>query len=383
MKSQIQNKQFDFVLFILIVVILGAGILMLGSSSFVRGSYLSDDTMHFMRNQFLYSVAGVFMMVAVSFIDYRIYKRLSGYLLMIALVLNYMTALVGQVRNDAQRWLKIGPFSFQPSEMLKIALIFYLATVLSDENWGEKSKGFTGILTLLLPTGVSLLAVVLQKHMSATIIIGLICLAILIYGGVKWYVFLTLILGGGGALGLVFKLKPDLFEHVSTRINAYLATFLGNTTRITEGVTEESLSQIRNSILAIGSGGIWGLGFGQSIQKYSYLPEAYNDFIFAITAEELGFVGVVSIIFAYGLFFARGFKVAVNSGDRFGTLLAGGIMTMMALQTILNISVVSALIPVTGVSLPFFSYGGSAILIILASMGVLLNIAKQSNYSKF
>ena len=149
-----------------------------------------------------------------------------------------------------------------------------------------------------------------------------------------------------------------------------------------EGVSEEAMSQIRNSILAIGSGGMWGLGFGRSIQKYSYLPEAYNDFIFAITAEDLGFAGVLAIILVYGLFFARGFKVACHSGDKFGTLLAAGIMTMMALQTILNVAVVSALIPVTGVSLPFFSYGGSAILIILASMGVLLNIAKQSNYPK-
>ena len=382
MRSQIQNKQFDFVLLILIVVILGAGVLMLGSSSFVRGSYLSDDTMHFMRNQFIFSVLGSFVMVGVSFIDYKVYKRLAGYLLMFALALNYLTALVGQVRNDAQRWLKIGSFSFQPSEILKIALIFYISATLSDEKWGEESKSWTGIFTLLAPVGASLLSVVLQKHMSATIIIGLICLALMVYGGVRWYIFLTVIGGGSALFGLVFLVKPDLFEHISSRLAVFQATFLGNTTSMPEGVSEEAMSQIRNSILAIGSGGMWGLGFGRSIQKYSYLPEAYNDFIFAITAEELGFAGVLAIILVYGLFFARGFKVACHSSDKFGTLLAAGIMTMMALQTILNVAVVSALIPVTGVSLPFFSYGGSAILIILASMGVLLNIAKQSNYPK-
>ncbi|MBO4261749.1 MAG: cell division protein FtsW [Clostridia bacterium] len=382
MKSQIQNQQFDFVLLILIVVILGAGILMLGSSSFVRGSYLSDDTMHFMRNQFIFAVLGSVIMIGVSFVNYRFYKRISGYFLIFALGINYLTALVGQVRNDAQRWLKVGSFSFQPSEILKIALIFYLAATLSDEKWGEKSKGWAGILTLLLPTVASLLAVVLQKHISATIIISLICTAIMAYGGVRWYVFLTVIGGGSALLGLVVLIKPDLIEHLSARFAVYFATFMGNTSKVPEGVSEEALSQIHNSILAIGSGGVWGLGFGKSIQKYSYLPEAYNDFIFAITAEELGFFGVLAIIIVYGLFFARGFKVAAHSGDRFGTLLSAGIMTMMALQTILNMAVVSALIPVTGVSLPFFSYGGSAILIILAAMGVLLNIAKQSNYPK-
>ena len=262
MKSQIQNKQFDFVLLILIVVILGAGILMLGSSSFVRGSYLSDDTMHFMRNQFIFAVLGSVIMIGVSFVNYRFYKRISGYFLIFALGINYLTALVGQVRNDAQRWLKVGSFSFQPSEILKIALIFYLAATLSDEKWGEKSKGWAGILTLLLPTVASLLAVVLQKHISATIIISLICIAIMAYGGVRWYVFLTVIGGGSALLGLVVLIKPDLIEHLSARFAVYFATFMGNTSKVPEGVSEEALSQIHNSILAIGSGGVWGLGFG-------------------------------------------------------------------------------------------------------------------------
>ncbi len=383
MRSNIKNRQFDFVLLILIIVLSGAGILMLSSSSFVRGSYLSDDSTHFMTRQLLYLAIGLGVMIALCFVNYKIFKRLAGYLLMIALALNYLTAFMGQVRNDAQRWLKIGPISFQPSEALKIGLILYIAAVLSDEKWGEKSKSWTGILTLLLPIGVSLLAVVLQKHMSATIIITFICLAVMIYGGVKLRLF-GVIAGGGAALVLaVMKIKPDLFEHIGARITVYGATVFGNTTTIPEGMTEEGLSQIHNSILAIGSGGMWGLGFGKSIQKYSYLPEAYNDFIFAITAEELGFAGVVLILLVFAIFFVRGFKVSIHAGDTFGTLVSAGIMTMVALQTILNIAVVSALIPVTGVSLPFFSYGGSAIIILLGSMGILLNIARQSDYPKF
>ena len=156
----------------------------------------------------------------------------------------------------------------------------------------------------------------------------------------------------------------------------------GNTGAIPEGIGEEAVSQIRNSILAIGSGGMWGLGFGKSIQKYSYLPEAYTDFIFAITAEELGFAGVVAILLVYAFFFMRGFKVAIHAEDKFGMLIAAGIMIMMVLQTILNISVVSALIPVTGVSLPLFSYGGTSIVVVLGSLGILLNIARHSRYPK-
>ncbi|MCR5693365.1 MAG: putative lipid II flippase FtsW [Clostridia bacterium] len=383
MKSQIKHKQFDFILLILIIMLLGTGILMLGSSSFVRGSYLSDDSMHFMRNQAIYALGGVAVMIALSFVDYKIYKRFAGYILIVALGLNYATALIGQVRNDAQRWLKIGGFSFQPSEALKIALIIYLASVLSDTKWGEKSEKWFGLVSLVLPIGASLLAVVLQKHMSATIIIGLICVAVMLFGGVRWYVFGTIIGSGAAGVLLISKIKPDLFEHVGNRFEVYAATVFGNTTTIPEGMTEEALSQIHNSILAIGSGGLWGLGFGKSIQKYSYLPEAYNDFIFAITAEELGFAGVAAILLIFGLFFARGFKAALHCEEKFGTLIAAGIMTMMALQTVLNIAVVSALIPVTGVSMPFFSYGGSSVVIILACMGILLNIAKQSNYSKF
>ncbi|MBP5312322.1 MAG: cell division protein FtsW [Clostridia bacterium] len=383
MKSQIKHKQFDFILLILIIMLLGTGILMLGSSSFVRGSYLSDDSMHFMRHQAIYALGGVAVMIALSFVDYKIYKRFAGYILIVALGLNYATALIGQVRNDAQRWLKIGGFSFQPSEALKIALIIYLASVLSDTKWGEKSEKWFGLVSLVLPIGASLLAVVLQKHMSATIIIGLICVAVMLFGGVRWYVFGTIIGSGAAGVLLISKIKPDLFEHVGNRFEVYAATVFGNTTTIPEGMTEEALSQIHNSILAIGSGGLWGLGFGKSIQKYSYLPEAYNDFIFAITAEELGFAGVAAILLIFGLFFARGFKAALHCEEKFGTLIAAGIMTMMALQTVLNIAVVSALIPVTGVSMPFFSYGGSSVIIILACMGILLNIAKQSNYSKF
>lgn len=382
MKSQIKERQFDFVLLIFIVVLLGAGILMLSSSSFVRGSYISDDAMFFMRHQILLGAGGFVAMILISFVNYRLYKRLAGYILLGAITFNYLTIIIGTVRNDAQRWLKVGGITFQPSELLKVALIIYIAAVLSDEKWGESSKSWTGFLTLLLPIGVSLLAVVLQKHMSATIIILVICFALLAFGGVKWYMFASIIAGGTGAFFLVKKIKPDLFEHVQTRLDVYKATVFGNTGAIPEGIGEEAVSQIRNSILAIGSGGMWGLGFGKSIQKYSYLPEAYTDFIFAITAEELGFAGVVAILLVYAFFFMRGFKVAIHAEDKFGMLIAAGIMIMMVLQTILNISVVSALIPVTGVSLPLFSYGGTSIVVVLGSLGILLNIARHSRYPK-
>ena len=383
MKAGFKNRRFDFILLFLILTLLGIGVMMMASSSFVRASYLKNDSAFLMLSQFRYAILGVVVMIGASFIDYKIYKRFAGLFLVVVVGLNVFTAFFGATRNDATRWFKLGPVSFQPSEFLKLAVILYLAATLSDEKLGEKSKGWFGFISVVAPFGVALLSVLLQKHASATIIIALIGLTLMLIAGMKWYIYGISAVAGGLAVGALWLIKGDLFEHIGNRLNVYLATVFGNTSANPEGLSPEAMSQIKNSLWAIGSGGLAGAGIGKSVQKYSYLPEAYNDFIFAITAEELGFLGVTVIILLYALLIIRGFKASYSCPDSFGSLLSAGIVMMITVQMIFNLSVVSALIPVTGVGLPFFSFGGSAIVIVLGSMGVLLNVAKQSEYAKF
>ena len=382
MKAGFKNRRFDFILLFLILTLLGIGVMMMSSSSFVRAGYLKNDAAFFMLSQFKYAILGVAVMIAASFIDYKIYKRFAGLILAAVILLNLFTAFFGATRNDATRWFELGPISFQPSEFLKIAVILYLAAAFSDEKLGEKSRGWFGFISVVAPFGLALVSVLVQKHASATIIIALIGLTIMLIAGMKWYIYGIGALAGGVGVAAISLIKPDLFEHVANRLNVYRATVFGNTAANPEGLSPEAMSQIKNSLWAIGSGGLTGAGIGKSVQKYSYLPEAYNDFIFAITAEEVGFLGVTVIILLYALLIIRGFKVSYSCPDSFGSLMAAGIVMMITIQMIFNLSVVSALIPVTGVGLPFFSFGGSAIVIVLGSMGVLLNIAKQSDYAK-
>ncbi len=386
MKAGIKNKQFDFVLLFVILAILGVGLLMSASSSFVRSGYLSGDAAKMMRSQFIYAALGIAVMIGVSFVDYRIYKRVAGLLLWAVIAMCLYAAAFGKTWNDANRWIQIGSsFRFQPSELLKVAVIIYLASVLSDSRMGERSKKWYGLITVIAPFGLALVSVLIQKHASATIIIGLIGLAIMIFAGVRWYVIAVSGVAGAGMVAVLALLKKDLFEHIKPRIAVYLATVFGNTAmNLPEDtkLNEAQLVQIRNSLWAIGSGGLTGAGFGKSIQKYSYLPEAYNDFIFAITAEELGFAGVTVVILLYLALILRGTRVAFSCKDSLGSLMAAGIIVMITVQTVFNLSVVSALIPVTGVGLPMFSYGGTSLVTILGAMGILLNIAKQSDYPK-
>lgn len=387
MKAGFRNKQFDFVLLFIILAILGVGLLMCASSGFVRSSYLSGDAARMMRSQFIYAALGLAVMIGVSFVDYRIYKKFAGIILWVIVGINLITPFIGRTWNDASRWISIGggAIRFQPSEFLKVAVIIYLASVLSDSRMGERSKGWYGMITVIAPFGIALVSVLIQKHASATIIIALIGASIIIFAGMRWYIYLTGAVAGAGVVGLIVVIKKDLFEHIGNRLAVYKATFFGNTAMnlpADETLSETQLAQIRNSLWAIGSGGLTGAGFGKSIQKYSYLPEAYNDFVFAITAEELGFAGVTVIILLYLALILRGIRVAFSCKDSLGSLMAAGIIVMITVQTVFNMAVVSALIPVTGVGLPMFSHGGTSLVTILGSMGILLNIAKQSDYPK-
>lgn len=379
MKAEFRKYQFDYLLLYYILALLGLGTLMVASASYVKSSYLSStsDAYTIMFQQFTYAVVGIAAMIGASFVDYRIYKKFAVAIFGAVLVLMWLTPFIGAERNGARRWINLKVVEFQPSELMKIALVIYIAAVLSDKKWGKRSMGLTGIFTIMLPIGLVFGSLALQKHTSGIVIMGAIGVAMMFFGGIRMSLFLTTLgAGAGAAAGMIF-----FYPHARERLQTYLSTAFGNTGSNID--TSDDGYQIQNSLRAIGSGGLFGKGYGQSIQKYLYLPESYNDFIFAIIAEELGFVGVVIVIVLFILLISRGYKVAAYCRDKFGALLAAGIITIIALQTAMNISVVSGVIPVTGVALPFFSYGGTSLVMIMGAMGVLLNIAKQSDYIKF
>lgn len=387
MKTRLTRRNFDYLLLIYILILLGIGVLMCASASFVRSSYQGENSTAWglMKSQFFATAAGIAIMIALSFVDYHIYKLFAGYVLIGAALLNIFTAIFGKSLNGARRWIAIPKLgSFQPSELAKIAIMLFLAALFSDEKFGEKSRGWWGIITFGVPIALTAGSVIIQKHTSATVIVLAIALVILIFARLKPYLWAVagIVLAAVIIVAVVF-LGDSLFSHVGKRLEVYQNTYLGivNPDAITEE-NEASFDQIQNSLWAIGSGGFFGKGYAKGVQKYAYLPECYNDFIFAIVAEELGFVGVAGILILFALLIMRGYRASSFAKDRFGMLLGVGIVTMVAVQTVLNICVVSCLIPVTGVSLPFFSYGGTAMIIMLGAMGVLLNIAKQGNYNK-
>ena len=274
--------------------------------------------------------------------------------------------------DGAKRWIDLGFMSFQPSEIAKIGLIIFYATLLTKnrEDIQKMGKGFFYPFLFLLP--VIAILVLVQNHLSATILIIMIVSVMMLMAGSRLRYFLTFgsLGAGAGVLGLLAMAK--FTEKGGFRIRR-LVTFLNPFSDV-----RGDGWQIIQSLYAIGSGGLFGVGLGNSTQKYLYLPEAHNDFIFSIIAEELGFVGCVFVIILFALFIWRGILIAIKAPDMFGSLLAAGITSMVGLQAIINIAVVTSSMPNTGMPLPFFSYGGTSLLILLCSVGVLLNISRAS-----
>jgi cell division protein FtsW len=274
--------------------------------------------------------------------------------------------------DGAKRWISLGFISFQPSELAKIGLIVFYATLLTKnkERLGEMWGGFFYPLMFLLPVIAILVGV--QNHLSATILIILIIAVMMLMAGSKLRYFLTFgTIGAVTGLGALFAYAKITGKGMFriTRLITFLDPFAD---------VSDTGWQIVQSLYAIGSGGLFGVGLGSSTQKYLYLPEAHNDFIFSIIAEELGFLGCAFVIILFALFIWRGILISIKAPDMYGSLLAAGITTMVGLQAIINIAVVTSSMPNTGMPLPFFSYGGTSLLILMASVGVLLNISRAS-----
>ena len=383
MEQQLARGPMDLPFLMLVLLLTGIGVIMVFSASFATAYYEGRDPAYYFMRQALFAGAGLAIMYVISKINYQTFRWMSVFALGVAILLLIAVLIPGIHTNRAdgvRRWIAVpGLGTFQPSEIAKVAVIMYFSARLSKRNT-EKSirlnprsnlSGFVGWLDRigfleLIPYGLILLVIVflmkLEPHMSGTILILAGAAAVLFAAGVKLYWFLL----GGGAMGLLLALSMQGYQ--STRILVWQDPW---------AYRQEGGYQIIQSLYAIGSGGLLGLGLGKSRQKFLYLPEPENDFIFAIVCEELGYIGAALVILLFVLLVVRGYWLAVHARDRFGALLVVGITTLLAVQVFLNISVVTNLLPTTGISLPFFSYGGTALLIQLAEMGMVLSVSRQ------
>ena len=350
----------------LTLLLLTIGVVMVLSASYAR-AYYSAATGHnaayyFMR-QLGFALAGVGAMYALSLFPMQFYRRMSFLVLAAAAGLLALVPVIGVSQGDAKRWISLGFTTFQPSEIAKIGIILYFAALICKFKGRMRTVRY-GILPF---AGVLLIIVallVMEPHFSAAIIIIAIGAVMLFLGGVRLYWFVGALIAALAALGVIMT----FFPYASSRITTWLDPFAN---------TSGSGYQIVQSLYAIGSGGLFGLGLGQGRQKYLYLPEEHNDFIFPVVCEELGFVGAIAILILFALLVIRGYWLAMHMRDRYSFLVTAGITTLLAIQVILNVAVVTNLVPCTGISLPFFSYGGTALLIQLAEMGIVLSASRD------
>lgn len=372
--SNFVNNQFDFILCITVLLLLAAGIIMVLSASAPSALSVTGNSYTYVSKQLIFAVIGLFVMFFVSKIDYRFYKKYYWYIYFaswIVLLLVLVPGLGVSVKG-ATRWIAIGSFSFQPSELTKIGMIIFFAGYLSDHKneLGDFKNGFIKPLCYLAPP-IGILFFV-QNHLSVSLVIGIIVIVIMFIAGCKLKHFLTVGAVGVVALVAIFGLlqTSGSSNFRLDRISTYFDPWAD-----AQGTGYQTVQ----SLYAIGSGGMFGLGLGNSKQKYLYIPEPHNDFIFSILAEELGFLGCLVVISLFAIFVWRGILIAMRSQDMFGTLVAIGVTTLIGAQAIINIAVVTATVPTTGMSLPFFSYGGTALLLLLANVGILLNISRSSS----
>ena len=325
----------------------------------------------------MFALVGVVLMLAISTFDYHQLHKLNlpvfaVSILLLLMVLVFKGTKLAPNKGGAVRWLNLGFVEFQPSEIAKFALILMFAHLIA--LYGERMKTFRyGFLPFFGILGLICVLVIAEKHVSATVIICLIAFIMMFVGGTKFRYFAVI---GGAAAAVIgaLVLFSSKFAYAMDRVHGWLDPF-----NPPEGVDTWQTVQ---SLYAIGSGQLLGVGIGQSRQKYLYIPEPQNDFVFAVVCEELGFIGALIVIILFALFIWRGVYIALHARDRFGTMLALGITFQFGIQAILNICVVTNTIPNTGISLPFFSYGGTALIMLLAEMGVLLSVSRHSNTEK-
>lgn len=358
-------KKYDKILLIAVILISLFGTLMIYSSSYIWAEYKFNDPYKYLKSQIIFLIIGYIVMIIVSNFSYHNYKRLANIIFGICFAMLTLVLIpgIGTIRNGSRSWFGIGGFGIQPSEFTKLGLIIFTSKYLSN-NTRELKDIKKGVLPILAVVFLVFGLIMLEPDFGTGVVIVMTIIVLLFISGVKMNFFIKI--GVLGLIGIVILIliAPYRMERIISFLNPWIDP-LG------------SGFQIIQSLYAIGPGGLLGLGFGNSIQKHFYLPEPQTDFIFAIISEEFGFMGVLIVSILFITIIARGLKIAMECENLFGKFLAFGITFGLAFQTILNLMVVVGLIPVTGVTLPFLSYGGSSLIISLISIGILLNIHKH------
>lgn len=390
----------DLPFFIMMMALAIVGLVMLLSSSYIYAFYNSGsgDSLYYFKRQIFFYVSGIVLMLFFSRFNYKYLRYVSNLLLVVALGILVITVLQGGGDGGINRWFGIGSFSFQPSEIAKFALIIFLACGLDKDHkkivssdlskvfWAQKlssisnksikvTQGTTAMFYYALVIAVTAGMVLLGSHLSGAILILLIGVAMLWIGEcrARWFAI-------GGIVAIVV-LVYVIFNYEDLPLKEYMIDRI-RAWRIKDYSPDESRWQINHSLYALGSGGFLGSGLGNSKQKYLYIPESHTDFIFSIIGEELGFVGCVAILLLFVVVICRGVYIGMRAKDRFGALLTFGMTAQLALQVVFNVAVVTDTVPNTGISLPFFSYGGSALWITLFEMGTILSVSRQADLPK-
>lgn len=360
----------DMPFLLLTLLLTGVGLVMLFSASFPAAYYTTGDAAYYFKRQLIFAAMGLAAMFVISRMNYQRWRGMARLLmyLSIALLILVLVPGIGVTVNGATRWLGFEELTFQPSEIAKLGVIVFFADSISKKR--EKMLTWRhGVLPYVAILGVMGVLMLLEPHLSGAILIvgtGAVMMAV---GGIQSWLIGAGLCGAGAAAVLFVKLvDAGVIKYNADRILLWHDPWSD---------ASDAGYQICQSLIAIGSGGLLGVGLGKSRQKFLYLPERHNDCIFAIVCEELGLIGACVIMLIFALLIIRGFWIALHARDRFGALLAVGITTQVALQTFLNIAVVTGLIPATGISLPFFSYGGTALALQLVEMGIVLSISRQ------
>ena len=360
----------DYPFLLLVLLLLTVGLTMLYSASYAQSEYDTGYAIStkYLQKQGACALIGLAAMFFFSRIPVKFWYRLAWPLYGVSIVLLLSVLVIGQEVNGAKRWINLAGIQFQPSEVAKFTMILLFARL--TRRYGQDAKRFRyGVLGFGMALMGILLPLALEKHLSAILLMGMVAVVMMFVAGTspKW-------LMAGAAAAVVFVLVYIQFMgYAGDRVSAWLHP---------EQDPGDTGYQILQSLYAIGSGGLFGLGFGKSRQKYLYLPFQYNDYICAICCEELGLVGALAIVALFAVTILRGYWIALHAADRFSTVLASGLVTLIAVQTILNLCVVTNLLPSTGIALPFFSYGGTALAVNLGEMGIVLQISRYRNHRK-
>ena len=349
---------------IILLVLLTIGTIMMFSASYAFAYYTQDDSYYFLFRQLIFIVVGIAAMGVMSFFNYNKLHKIAPLVLIIAYICLLVVLVLPAGDGGVRRWIPLGMFNIQPSEIAKFAIILFFAHWAS-KYYDKMHLAKFSVLPGIIVFGSIAMLLFLEPHYSGIVIIGMLTVLMLYIGGII-LVGLVLVLAVTGGL-----------SYAMSRMDGW-----GQALEYTTEEMWQTTWQTRNSLYAIGSGGLWGLGLGQSRQKYLYLPEPQNDFIFAIVVEELGLIGAAIILLIFALLVWRGITLSLRSKDKFGKLLGIGLTSQIGIQVVLNILVITDWLPNTGISLPFFSYGGSSLIMLLAQMGIVLSISRTANIER-